>query len=139
MAATLNKEVGKYPVTVLRADVSEEEDVIQVAVRVRFKDGEEWTKYLSNKNDKQLEFMRKALKVIGFDIDKYEIGQLAAAPESVAETECEAVVGEWEGKRRIDWLNRLRKVPDASALSDLTAKLRAVKKADEKAEEGGGL
>ena len=138
MAATLNKEVGKYPVKVVRADVSEEDGVIQVAVRVEFQDGEQWTKYLSNKNEKQLEFMRKGLKVIGFDIDRYDIAELASAPTSLEGSECEAVVGEWEGKRRIDWLNRLRKVPDASSMSDLTAKLRSVKKT-EGGEEGGGL
>lgn len=140
--ASLNQALGSHVVTLRTVRVTEEDGgFTQVAVTVEFKDGERGTKYVSDKTPKGLELMRKTLKACGFDIDKYDISELAAQPESLDGEQVEAVVGEnlYNGvtSNRIDWINKIRKAPPAATMSNLTAKLRAVKKADEPQE--GGL
>lgn len=140
--ASLNQAIGNHVATVRTVRVTEEEGgFTQVAVTVEFKDGERGTKYIGDKTPKSLEIMRKTLKAVGFDIDKYDIAQLVAQPESLDGEQVEVVVGEnvYNGttSNRIDWINKLRKPPAQPALSNLTAKLRAVKKEGEDA--GGGL
>lgn len=142
--ATLNQELGTHEVTVKTVKVIEEEGgTVKVAVTVQFKDGEKWTKYLGNKTPKQLEILRKSLKAIGFDIDKYPLSQLVNHPDSLDGEMCEVVVEEnqYNGNttNQIAWINKLRKAPPASTLDELTAKLRAVKKGEEEQAEGGGL
>jgi hypothetical protein len=138
MAKELTKELGTYPVKVRTVRVNQEDDgAISIGIRVEFADGEKWDKYFNDRTDKNVEFMHKALKTIGFDPKKNDIEFLVGNPEALWDQECEAVVGEYQGKRRIDWLNPIRKVPPTEALSGLSAKLRAMGK-DEPAE-GGSL
>jgi len=140
--ASLNQGLGSHTATIRTVRVTDEGgEFIQVAVTVEFKDGERGTKYVSNKTPKGLELMRKTLKACGFDVDKNDIAELAGNPLLLDGEECIAVVGEntYNGttSKRIDWINKIRKAPGAGAMSDLTAKLRAVKKADEEKQEGG--
>ena len=142
--ASLNQALGNHVATVRTIRITEEDGgFIQAAITVEFKDGERGTKYIGNKTPKSLELMRKTLKACGFDIDKHDIGELANNPEAMDGEEVDVVVGEnvYNGvtSNRIDWINKIRKAPPASAMSDLTAKLRAVKKSDEDKQEGSGL
>lgn len=139
--ASLNQALGNHVCKVRTARVTEEDGgTIQIAVTVEFKDGERGTKYIGNKTPKSLELMRKTLKACGFDIDKFDIAELANNPDLLDGEDVDVVVGEnvYNGQtsNRIDWINKIRKAPSDAALSDLTAKLRAVKKDGEK-EEGG--
>lgn len=131
--ATLNQELGAHKVTVRTVRLVKEDDgSVTIGVKVEFKDGEYGFKYLNNRNEKSLQFMRKGLKAIGFNVDKYPVSQLAGNDEALDGVECEAVVGEWQGKKRIDWLNPIKASPATEDLDALTDALRAVKGNDEK-------
>lgn len=141
--ASLNQALGNHVCKVRTIRITEEDGgFTQAAITVEFKDGERGTKYISDKTPKSLELMRKTLKACGFDIDKYDIAELVNNPDAQDGEEVDVVVGEnvYNGQtsNRIDWINKIRKAPPASALTSLTGKLRAVKKSDE-AQEGGGL
>jgi len=138
MAKELTKELGAYPVKVRTVRVNQEDDgAISIGIRVEFADGVTWDKYLNDRTEKSLEFMHKALKAIGFDPKQNDMEYLAGNPEALWDNECEAVVGEYQGKRRIDWLNPIRKAPPAEKLSGLSAKLRGM--GGEAPAEGGVL
>lgn len=134
--ANLKQDLGSHEVKVRKVNITEEDGgFITIGIQVEFKDGEKGWKYVNNKTEKGLTFMRKTLKAIGFDPDKNDLSYLAGNPDALNETECEAVVGEndWNGQitNRIDWLNPLRKKPDATKLSSLTNAIRSIKSKDE--------
>jgi hypothetical protein len=134
--ADLKVELGSHPVKVRDVRVTEEDGgFVSIGIQVEFQNGEKGWKYVNNKTDKGLLIMRKTLKSIGFDPDKNDIAFLVKDEKALWDNECEAVVGEndWNGRitNRIDWINPLRKKPDAAKLSGLTDALRGIKSKDE--------
>lgn len=133
--ADLKQELGAHNVTLKEIRFAEEDGgFISIGFRVEFKDGEKGWKFVNNKTDKGLQHMRKTLKAVGFDPDQNDLAFLMQNPESLYDSECEAVVGENNYKgvitNRIDWLNPIKKKPTPIALQGLTNAIRNVKKDD---------
>lgn len=132
----LNQELGSHRVKVDGVQVVDKtgHGDIQVIVGVRFKDGERGVKYLTFGTEKSVQFARKSLKAIGFDIDAKTLDDLAEKPTMLDGNECEAVVqeNEYNGKitNQIAFLNAIPKPAGKAKLKDLTAKLRNTKTAN---------
>jgi hypothetical protein len=131
--------LGPHEVSVESHQVIEEEGgKLIVSFRLKFEDGEIGNKdFFPLASEKSLEITRKALRAMGFDIDKTNLSELQANQRLLSGVKVQATVEEHEynGKisNRISWINPIKK-PAQKKLMDLaTQKLRSVKK--ENAEE----
>ena len=125
---------GPHDVTVESHKVIEEEGgKLIVSFRFKFENGELGNKdFYPLASEKALQITRKALRAMGFDIDKKNLADLNSNDgKLLAGVKVQVTVEEHEynGKvtNRISWVNPIRKSAGKSAMDSLTEKLRNVK------------
>jgi hypothetical protein len=100
-------------------------------VQVVFQVGEEKISHRIWMTEKALKHARKTLKVLGFDPDTQDCGELDTKPQLLAGAKCSIVVEHEEYndevRAKVQWVNSLRKPADANVMARMTKALRAAK------------
>lgn len=134
MSYDVQQSLGDHDATVEWHGVSEATPgAVVVQIRFRFKDGEVGNKDLYPlASKKSTELSRKALRVLGFDIDSRDLGELEKNHELLKGVTCRLVVqeNEYNGKvtNRIAFVNSIPKPASINSIAEATRRLRAAKK-----------
>ena len=130
----VQQDLGDHEAVVKSHSLYEKEPgKLVLAFRFQFKDGEVGNKdFYPIASEKSEQLTRKALRAMGFDIDKRDLGDLGKNETLLAGQAVKLVVQEheWNGQitNRIAFVNAIPKPATAGSLAEATKRLRAAKK-----------
>lgn len=128
-----NQALGEHEVTVESHGITVKGDTVTINFRFKFLNGEIGNKdFYPFSSEKSNEITRKAIRAMGFDIDRQDIEDLQNNQVLLAGVKVRATVEEQEYKgqvnNRITWINPIKVPPSKEVMKALTLRLRAAKK-----------